>query len=57
VTTEATPCKKCGGRGFIPEYARRERGECYRCHGTGREGAKPRYTLFGEPIVEEREGK
>ena len=47
-----TPCAKCNGLGYLPEYARRDRGECYRCNGRGYKGGKPRYTLHGEPIVD-----
>lgn len=45
-----TPCRKCNGQGYLPQYAGRDKGECYACNGRGHKGGKPRYTIYGELI-------
>lgn len=45
-------CPKCHGTGHLPEFARRDAGMCYPCNGRGYVGGKPRYTIYGELIVD-----
>lgn len=33
VTMNYTPCKRCGGVGYFPEYRKVENGICFRCRG------------------------
>lgn len=40
-------CWKCGGDGYLPQYAHIEKGKCYPCDGTGKltEAQDKKYTL------------
>ena len=33
VMVERTPCRRCGGAGWFPEYKHVQNGICFRCHG------------------------
>jgi len=35
-----TPCPRCGGVGFLPQFLHVEQGRCFRCQG---DGIKPKY--------------
>lgn len=37
VNDGAEPCKRCGGRGAIPQFAHIEGGICFWCNGSGKQ--------------------
>lgn len=34
-TVIQTPCPRCGGGGYFPQYKHVDGGRCFRCNGTG----------------------